>query len=136
MRTRDEGLELPSHYYRPVARRKSPSEAIESLGCRRADTTTRRTGASESAKACVTATNDVSANLTRRQIDLSRNPIVTCRMFPRVFPFLPEIRSDLVPRRIRDRASRHTRLPRPFRTIRFFSPTPRIFYASSLTPMI
>ena len=44
----------------------------------------------------VTTTNDVSANLTLRQIDLSRNPIVACCMFSRAFTFLPEIRSDLV----------------------------------------
>lgn len=91
-------FELPSHYHRLIAA-KIPSEAIESLGCRRGHQRGER-----GRQGCVTATNDVSANLTLRQIDLSRNPIVACRMFPRVFPFLSEIRSDLVPCRIRDRA--------------------------------
>lgn len=40
-------------------------------------------------------TNDASANLTLRQIDLSRNPIVACCMFSRVRPFLLEMRSHL-----------------------------------------
>jgi len=73
------GFELPPHYYCLIATKILP-EAIESLGCRRG----RRTR--ESAEGVVTATNDVSANLTLRQIDLSRkSPIVACRMFPRVF---------------------------------------------------
>lgn len=49
----------------------------------------------------VTATNDVSANLTLRQIDLSRNPIVACCMFSRAFslfarnPIRPRSTSNL-----------------------------------------
>lgn len=63
-----------------------PSGAIVSLGCRRGPRReTRKREVQGSTVENVTATNDVSANLTLRQIDLSRNPIVAC--FPEPFPF-------------------------------------------------
>lgn len=71
-------FELLWHYYRPIM--------TKSFLNRSSWTSSANERVRERNSKNVTATNDVSENLTLRQIDLSQNPIVGCCMFSRVFP--------------------------------------------------